>query len=138
MRSATSLPPTTGRAAQGRRRPIARSASNKAVAEVLDLDVERKPDRARVNSLLRVWIKNGALRKVEQQVEHRHVKTFVEGGNMGDLIACAARPPVAAPRISAATKVPQWRIGKTKKETVRSGAAPRRLECRCWGSVGMT
>jgi hypothetical protein len=32
----------------------------KAVAEVLDLDLERKPDRATVNTLLKTWLKSGA------------------------------------------------------------------------------
>jgi hypothetical protein len=40
----------------------------------------RKPDRAPVNTLLRTWIKNGALKKVERQDDQRHVKIFVEVG----------------------------------------------------------
>jgi hypothetical protein len=54
--------------------------AGKAVAEVLDLNLERKSDRVRVNTLLKTWLKSGALKQIERQDEHRHKKTFVEVG----------------------------------------------------------
>ncbi|MET0705835.1 MAG: AAA family ATPase [Tardiphaga sp.] len=65
---------------QWRDHPRAENWVGKAVAEVLDLDLDRKPDRATVNTLLKTWIKSGALKQIERLDEHRHEKTFIEVG----------------------------------------------------------
>jgi len=65
---------------QWRDHPRAENWVVKAVAEVLDLDLDRKPDRATVNTLLKTWIKSGALKQIERLDEHRHEKTFIEVG----------------------------------------------------------
>jgi hypothetical protein len=65
---------------QWRAHPQAENWVGKAVAEVLELDLERKPDRATVNTLLKTWIKLGALKRIERLDEHRHEKTFIEVG----------------------------------------------------------
>ena len=52
----------------------------KAVAEVLGLDVGDKHDRARIITLLKTWIKSGALKVVERPDEQRKPRTFVEVG----------------------------------------------------------
>jgi len=65
---------------QWRDHPRAENWVGKAVAEVLDLDLDRKPDLATVNTLLKTWIKSGALKQIERLDEHRHEKTFIEVG----------------------------------------------------------
>ncbi|MEN2786073.1 AAA family ATPase [Sphingomonas qilianensis] len=54
----------------------------KAVAQVMNLSPESsvKGDRARINSLLRTWIANGALVKVEGKDNNHNARTFVEVG----------------------------------------------------------
>ena len=52
----------------------------KAVAEVLGLDVGDKSDRARISTLLKTWIKSGALKVVERPDEAAQAKDFVEVG----------------------------------------------------------
>ena len=54
--------------------------AGKAVADVLKLDLDRKRDRARVLTLLKIWIKTGVLKVVERPDGHRKPKTFVEVG----------------------------------------------------------
>jgi hypothetical protein len=71
---------STRSTAQWREHPRAENWVGKAVAEVLDLDLERKPDRAKVNTLLKAWITSGALKRIERPDEHRHDKTFIEVG----------------------------------------------------------
>lgn len=51
-----------------------------AVAEVLELDLDEKPDREKVKGLLKTWIKNGALKVVKRPDEHRHEKAMIEVG----------------------------------------------------------
>ena len=51
-----------------------------AVAEVLKLNLAKKPDRRRINVMLGTWLHNGALQVVEREDEHRHPKKFVEVG----------------------------------------------------------
>jgi hypothetical protein len=51
-----------------------------AVAEVLDLHVENAPDKTRIKSLLKTWIKSGALRVVEKPDATRRIRKFVEVG----------------------------------------------------------
>jgi hypothetical protein len=53
-----------------------------AVAEVLDLDVVA--DKKRIKALLKTWIGNGVLKLDRRTDEHRHKKTFVVPGEMGD------------------------------------------------------
>jgi hypothetical protein len=52
----------------------------KAVAEVLDLDVTDKGDRARIATMLKTWIANKALKVVIKLADNRHNKEFVEVG----------------------------------------------------------
>lgn len=54
----------------------------KAIADVLELsaDSEAKADRAKINTLLRTWIANGALIKVEGKDAKSMARTFVEVG----------------------------------------------------------
>ena len=58
-----------------------------AVAGVLDLDVmDRKgQDAVRVKILLKQWIANGLLRKVDRQDEKRKLRPFIEVGNPVEL-----------------------------------------------------
>jgi hypothetical protein len=52
----------------------------KAVAEVIGLDLDHRPDKARVQSMLRAWIASGALRVVERDDGRRRPKKFVVVG----------------------------------------------------------
>jgi hypothetical protein len=52
----------------------------KAVAEVLDLDLESAPLQNRVKSLLKTWLASGALKVVTKLDEHRKERKFVEVG----------------------------------------------------------
>jgi hypothetical protein len=49
-----------------------------AVAKALDLDIEKKTDRAKIIGLLKVWLKSDALEIVEELDEHRELKKFVK------------------------------------------------------------
>jgi hypothetical protein len=51
-----------------------------AVAKVLDLHVESAPDKTRIKSFLKTWIKSGALRVVEKPDATRRNRKFVEVG----------------------------------------------------------
>jgi hypothetical protein len=51
-----------------------------AVAEVLDLDPESAPDQTRIKSLLKTWLKTGALKTVEKPDASRRTRKFVEVG----------------------------------------------------------
>ena len=63
--------------------------AGKAVAEALGLDVGKDADRARIKSLLRTWIGNGALKVVERRDDKkREDKKFIEVGDWVD-----AAPP---------------------------------------------
>jgi AAA domain len=52
----------------------------KAVAGVLELDPESAPDQTRIKSLLKTWIKTGALKVVEKPDATRRNRKFVEVG----------------------------------------------------------
>lgn len=52
----------------------------KAVAEVLDLDLESAPPQSRVKSLLKSWLASGALKVVTRPDESRRERKFVEVG----------------------------------------------------------
>ena len=52
----------------------------KAVAQVLDLDLESAPLQNRVKSLLKTWIASGALKVVSRPDESRKERKFVEVG----------------------------------------------------------
>jgi hypothetical protein len=54
--------------------------AGKAVAEVLDLDLESAPLQNRVKSLLKTWIASGALKVVTKLDEQRKEKKFIEVG----------------------------------------------------------
>jgi AAA domain len=54
--------------------------AGKAVAEVLDLDLETAPLQNRVKSLLKTWIASGALKVVTKLDEQRKEKKFIEVG----------------------------------------------------------
>jgi hypothetical protein len=70
------------RVAEGQWRESAASPEwvGKAVAEVLDLDVEDAPVQNRIKSLLKTWLKTGALKVVTKLDEHRKERKFVEVG----------------------------------------------------------
>jgi hypothetical protein len=51
-----------------------------AVAEVLDLHLENAPDQTRIKSLIKTWIKSGALRIVEKPDSTRRNREFIEVG----------------------------------------------------------
>lgn len=54
--------------------------AGRAVAAVLGLDADDKSDKARIKSLLRTWIGNGALKVVDDQDEARKIRKFVVVG----------------------------------------------------------
>jgi hypothetical protein len=54
--------------------------AGKAVAEVLDLDLESAPLQNRVKSLLKTWLASGALKVVTKLDEQRKEKKFIEVG----------------------------------------------------------
>jgi hypothetical protein len=70
------------RISEGQWRESAQSPdwAGKAVAEVLDLDLEDAPPQARVKSLLKMWIGSGALKVVARLDEQRKERKFVEVG----------------------------------------------------------
>jgi hypothetical protein len=51
-----------------------------AIAQVLGLDLNKKPDKAKVKGLLKTWIKNGALKEVTKPDEKRMPKKFIDVG----------------------------------------------------------
>lgn len=56
----------------------------KAVAEVLELDLNDQSVRRKVKSVLSTWTKNGMFREVEGQDDKRQTKLFVEVGEWHD------------------------------------------------------
>lgn len=55
-----------------------------AVAKVLSLDVGQRADKARIATMLKTWIKNGALVIVEGLDEKRKPRSFIEVGAIDD------------------------------------------------------
>lgn len=51
--------------------------AGRAVAEVLNMDLDDKANRKRVTSILKEWIRNGALEVVETEDAHRKIKKQV-------------------------------------------------------------
>lgn len=58
--------------------PQAGAWVGRAVAEALDLNVENKADRAKINGMLKVWKATGSLVVVKGLDEHREERNFVE------------------------------------------------------------
>ena len=52
------------------------------IAIALKLDASNKGDRAKITSLIAIWIKSGMLKAVIRQDNHRHNKEFVELGEL--------------------------------------------------------
>ena len=52
----------------------------KAVADTLRLDVDSKTERARIGEMLKIWIRSGALVKVQRKGSDRKLRPFVEVG----------------------------------------------------------
>ncbi|MDA1091440.1 MAG: AAA family ATPase [Proteobacteria bacterium] len=52
----------------------------KAVAEVLDMDIERKSDKSKIKQMLKTWLANKALKVVEKDDGNRKPKKFIEVG----------------------------------------------------------
>jgi hypothetical protein len=65
---------------QWREDPQAAKWAGKAVADVLDLDLELAGPLARTKSLLKTWFESGALKVVQHNDKHRKPKGFVEVG----------------------------------------------------------
>ena len=63
-----------------RESPQARDWAGHAVAGVMDLDVADKAHKAKINSLLKTWIKNEMLVVVEGEDDNREKKKFIEVG----------------------------------------------------------
>jgi len=63
-----------------RRDPQADEWVGKPIGEALGIDVGTKAGKARVGSLLKTWIANGAFVEVEGMDAKRMKKTFVEVG----------------------------------------------------------
>jgi hypothetical protein len=51
--------------------------AGKAVAKALDLDLSRKPDKAKAIRLLKAWLRAKSLRLVDEQDAHREWRTYV-------------------------------------------------------------
>ena len=69
-----------------RAHPTAAQWAGRVVADVLGLDVENPSDKARIKSLLRKWISNGALRVVTRRDPNkREDKQFIEVGRRLDV-----------------------------------------------------
>jgi hypothetical protein len=62
----------------------AKDWAGNAVAKVFNLDAGRKADRARIISMLKTWIKNGALVIVEGLDAKRMPRSYVEVGTLAD------------------------------------------------------
>jgi hypothetical protein len=54
--------------------------AGKAVAEVLDFDLQSAPLQNRVKSLLKTWLASGALKVVSKPDETRRERKFIEVG----------------------------------------------------------
>ena len=72
------------RGSQYRADPRADEWIGRAVAEVLDLDVDDEGDLKRIKIILNTWLKKGVLRKVERRDDTRHLFVFVEPGGWND------------------------------------------------------
>jgi hypothetical protein len=52
----------------------------RAVADVLNVDVDADGDVKRIKTILKSWYGSGALKKIERKDEARHVRIYVEAG----------------------------------------------------------
>jgi len=68
--------------AQGRWRESVQAKDwvGKAVAQALDLDTDNKAHRSKITTLLKTWIKNGALLVVDERDERREIRSYVVVG----------------------------------------------------------
>jgi AAA domain len=73
-------------AAEGRYRKDSRAEDwiGRAVAEVLDLDLEDEADRKQVKDILKTWFANGVLAVKLEKDEARHERAYVVPGNWAD------------------------------------------------------
>jgi 5S rRNA maturation endonuclease (ribonuclease M5) len=73
-------------AADGRYRKDSRAEDwiGRAVAEVLDLDLEDEADRKQVKDILKTWFANGVLDTKIQKDDIRHERAYVVPGNWAD------------------------------------------------------
>jgi hypothetical protein len=73
-------------AAAGSYRKDSRSEDwiGRAVAEVLDLDLEDEADRKQVKDILKTWFANGVLAVKLEKDEARHERAYVVPGNWAD------------------------------------------------------
>jgi hypothetical protein len=56
----------------------------KAVAQALSLDPDSKAHRSKITGLLKTWIKNDALRLVDERDERREIRTYVVVGEVAN------------------------------------------------------
>ncbi len=61
-----------------RRDPRAENWIGTAIAEVLQFDLNKPPERAKVRTILATWLKNGAFRIVKRHDSKRRTREFVE------------------------------------------------------------
>ena len=73
-------------AAEGRYRKDSRAEDwiGRAVAKVLDLDLEDEADRKQVKNILKTWFANGVLAVKLEKDEGRHKRAYVVPGNWAD------------------------------------------------------
>jgi hypothetical protein len=62
----------------------AKDWAGKAVAQALNLDPDNKAHRSKIATLLKTWIKNGALRLVDERDERREIRAYVVVGEMAN------------------------------------------------------
>ena len=60
--------------------PSAKNWVGYMVAEVLDLDIEDEADKAKIKGIIKTWLKNGLLKKVEKKDKRRTDRPFIEVG----------------------------------------------------------
>jgi hypothetical protein len=66
------------RSSKWRENPQASKWVGRAVAKALDLNVDEKTDKAKINGMLNAWRSAGALVVIEGQDERREVRKFIE------------------------------------------------------------
>jgi hypothetical protein len=67
-------------AGRWRENPQAKDWAGVAIAKVLNLDMTKKADKAKVIAMLRTWIENGMFVVVEGEDEKRMTRKFIEVG----------------------------------------------------------
>lgn len=70
---------------QWRESPQAKDWVGKAIASVLDLNLDDKAAKQKIKALLATWIKTGALVKVSRPDEHRKDRDWVEVGKWAEI-----------------------------------------------------